>query len=528
MSFNPLQYYEFGKSRGVTYINNTFIGGVSSVITSAFDLSTKLSISESDIKNFTIVGDDIECYIGVNYNINNSGFKSELALTNLLTYYIDEGGYLLNVGDDAFFNQVNFSVFKADNLLSLGSRNFYNTNVAFHYYPNLLNIYGSVYHFYNISRPITLVIPKCLTIGNSVGSNSSFSATTVTKIYANPILQTINGGGLEGDLVGQNVNFVTDFTKPNAITDLAVNTVYATAIKLQWTEPTNLNGIDFYEIYVDGVLNTTTSNLNITILGLTNLQTYDFTVIAVDNFYNKSLVSNTVTQQINGLTNWYDDFLISYYKFENNALDSIGTNNGTPTNITYATGQVGNAAVFNGSSSKVTISDVDELSFTNGINDLPFSVSYAVKFNELTVTSKMWIFGKRTSGSLFEYQFSIYNGTCSFDIYDSVNSAYIRNNFSWTEFNTVDDFIVTHTYNGNGIGGMKTYKNGVLISATQQAIGTYSMMRNTTANLVLGARIDGANYLNGWIDEFTAWDKALSQVEVTEIYNIQNAGLELI
>ena len=40
----------------------------------------------------------------------------------------------------------------------------------------------------------------------------------------------------------------------------------------------------------------------------------------------------------------------------NNVPDTTGNYNGTASNVTYATGQFGNAAVFNGSSSKITTS----------------------------------------------------------------------------------------------------------------------------------------------------------------------------
>ena len=39
----------------------------------------------------------------------------------------------------------------------------------------------------------------------------------------------------------------------------------------------------------------------------------------------------------------------------NNVPDTTGNYNGTASNVTYATGQFGNAAEFNGSSSKITL-----------------------------------------------------------------------------------------------------------------------------------------------------------------------------
>ena len=57
---------------------------------------------------------------------------------------------------------------------------------------------------------------------------------------------------------------------------------------------------------------------------------------------------------------------IALYQLDGNANDTTTNYNGTATNVTYATGQFGNAAVFNGSSSKIStslaVNDVEALS----------------------------------------------------------------------------------------------------------------------------------------------------------------------
>ena len=49
------------------------------------------------------------------------------------------------------------------------------------------------------------------------------------------------------------------------------------------------------------------------------------------------------------------DNLVSYWKLDGNSNDSVGSNNGSDTNITYGTsyGKINQGALFNGTSSKI-------------------------------------------------------------------------------------------------------------------------------------------------------------------------------
>ena len=70
----------------------------------------------------------------------------------------------------------------------------------------------------------------------------------------------------------------------------------------------------------------------------------------------------------------------SYYKFDNSPADShSGTYNGTPTNIEYAFGRYGQAAVFNGSSSQINLPTGDLSLGTNNI-------SVSLWFNSANIT----------------------------------------------------------------------------------------------------------------------------------------------
>jgi hypothetical protein len=76
---------------------------------------------------------------------------------------------------------------------------------------------------------------------------------------------------------------------------------------------------------------------------------------------------------------------------------------------------------------------------------------------------------------------------------------------------------------------MKLYVDGVLINGTFTTVGTYVGMSNTTIPLTIGQLYQYTPItFGGNLDEVVIWNKELSQAEVTEIYNKQNSGLELI
>ena len=504
----------FFKGQTVIPPNNTFIGGVSATINTPALLAAKLgnylnsaAFSESAIYNFTIVGADIECYIGVY-------FTTQPIFDSNCTYFKHNDLYYIYIQYNSFINNNNFKYLEAKNAIKSSSSVFGGNNQ------------GSVKIAY---------LPNVIDYGNSVIDDGVFKYLgqplySLMTIYAHPSMATINSGGVEGDLAyaisrGCDVRYVTNFTAPNAVTDLAVDTVYATAIKLSWTEPSNINGIDFYEIYVDGVLDNTSKNLTGSAVGLTNLATYNFTVIAVDNFYNKSLVSNTVTQQINGSGNWYDSNLLAYYRFNSDLIDQINAYNGTGTAITYVAGKSGNAASFNGSTSKIVILDNPDFSFTSGGGvDKPFTISSYLKSN--STADQMFINKLKSRREFYVFYLS---EKIKVSLESSAgNSIYVETS-SAVNITTLKHLVITYDASKTK-EGLNIYINGVLQVVTRVSSGTYAGMPNGSDNLVIGQHGNETNILvwNGLIDGLGIFNKELSQAEITDIYNIQNAGNELI
>ena len=291
---------------------NTFIGGVSSTISTPALLATKLGISGSRISNFKVVGSDIQCRISGSYAIPGYSFYFISSPYAPASYYKDIDGLVTSVGYWAFYyggsngaltSDIEFknAITLAASVFSTGGKRILLKNA---------NTIGNAC-FYGSSTLEVIYIPNVTTIGADVGMQDgdyqrvflleglSFANL---KIYAHPSMATINAGGVEGDLAnaisrGATVRYVTNFTPPNPITTLASGTVTSTTIQLNFTPPTgSTNAIDYYEVWLNGVdsgKTLTASGQNVT--GLTTATSYDIELITVDIFYNKSVKSNKIT-----------------------------------------------------------------------------------------------------------------------------------------------------------------------------------------------------------------------------------------
>jgi hypothetical protein len=288
---------------------------------------------------------------------------------------------------------------------------------------------------------------------------------------------------------------------------------------LNFTTPSSTNAIEYYELYNNGVFvkNITASGQYLT--SLTPSTSYNVTLIAVDVFYNKSVVSNSLSFSTTNNSWDISTGLVSYYKLDSNSNDSYGSNNGTDNSISYVSGKIGNAASFNGSSSFISIADNDDLSFTNGTNDLPFSISMWVNFSSL---GDMWLLNKRLTGVNDEYQLIYYSGKFIINLFDGTFGGHFFKEYSFTP-TTGTYYHIVATYSGNGsVSGLKLYVNGVSVGTTSTS-GSYSRMRNGTAPVVLGKAgwFNGLNF-SGKIDETAIYNIELTQAEIDLLYNAGN------
>tara|TARA_R110002110_G_scaffold85053_1_gene220871 strand:+ start:406 stop:1182 length:777 start_codon:yes stop_codon:yes gene_type:complete len=224
--------------------------------------------------------------------------------------------------------------------------------------------------------------------------------------------------------------------------------------------------------------------------------------------------------------------IISQYKFEDNALDTVGLNNGTATDVAYVPGLINKAVDLTAATSRVEVPSAADLSFNNGTTDIPFSFTFCVKFHTAPSSTNKPVFLNKKStvdGSLAEYQIDHTNTEgFQFQITDPTFSNRLRVYKAFTP--TLNQWYhFTITYDGSEtLGGMKIYFDGVEQTVSTATSGTYTGMTAGSGDLVMGANAQNSGRtLDGEMDAVRIWNKELSQTEVTDIATAELAGTDI-
>ena len=171
---------------------NTFIGGIAETINTPALLATKIGVSASQIKNFKVVGNDIQFKINIIYQIPSNAFNGN---TNI-TYFNDSEGYVKSLGTRSFYNCTSLLDFTADSLESIADSAFYNCKSI------------TSYSF-----------PKVTAIDSqSIGALGTFRNNTSLLSFHAPLLTSITGTGrcFEG------ASKMTAFYAPNLAGSIAL------------------------------------------------------------------------------------------------------------------------------------------------------------------------------------------------------------------------------------------------------------------------------------------------------------------
>lgn len=188
---------------------------------------------------------------------------------------------------------------------------------------------------------------------------------------------------------------------------------------------------------------------------------------------------------------------------DGNSTDSVGSNNGTDTNITYsaANGKINNGAGFApASTSRIVIG--------TGLNATVTSSawSFSVWVKPADLTSTYAIMGCDTNSGVRQFLFCI-------------NSAglYFERTGTTVPLNTTTGLSsgwnhIVVTYDGTKITGY--------VNTTQNAQNNMVALPSSTNALNFGRReYPGSNYYwNGAMDEFAFWNKVLTTDEISELY----------
>jgi len=205
-------------------------------------------------------------------------------------------------------------------------------------------------------------------------------------------------------------------------------------------------------------------------------------------------------------------------------------NDGTQSGgVSWASTEKGTAASFDGVDDYFEVSDTDDLSFTSGGSDSPFSVSAWVYLN--SSDGQMFI-AKYESLSPWRGEWNLGSSGTKFYLQcvDGAPSTRIRRD-------TVDSLplsqwvLVTCVYDGTATdSSIALYVNGAAASSTALGQGgSYVSMDNTKAPFTIGTGVTGyatPYETDGLIQNVRVWDRALTATEVSRLYQDPWAGLE--
>lgn len=203
--------------------------------------------------------------------------------------------------------------------------------------------------------------------------------------------------------------------------------------------------------------------------------------------------------------------LVSRWSASDNALDTMGLNNGTPVNaVTYTNGKVGQAFNLGGIGIYIDAGSSEVFNFNGGTGD--FSIDAWIK---PTVAKTMSIITKATQFPYSGWSFYIYaDGKLGFGgagVWEVTSPAGTIPVGTWSH--------VAITKSG---GFYRLYKNGIEVASY-----SYGNLQTSVSHLRIGTSYNSADdlsFFNGAIDEVEVFNHALSGSEISAIFNSDNVG----
>jgi hypothetical protein len=186
------------------------------------------------------------------------------------------------------------------------------------------------------------------------------------------------------------------------------------------------------------------------------------------------------------------------------------------------------AYVFDGTDDYVSVPDNDRLSFTNGTDDVPFSVVCWVRVDGALLSGHGLV--SKMSGGSKEWKLQLGTGkVLNFAMFNS-SGDYIgmttNNKFIMGDDDIGIWYHVVGTYDGTqNKAGIRLFVDGIDCTGSQwsSSQNTYSGMSNTDSLLELGRRADSSHYLHGALDDVRIYRRALNATEIGAMFNATRA-----
>lgn len=188
---------------------------------------------------------------------------------------------------------------------------------------------------------------------------------------------------------------VPDTEAPSTPTNLAVTGSTSNSISLTWTASTDNINVIGYDIYVDGVLKTSSSTNSITVTGLNASTTYSFYIKAKDAAGNISGISNTATgtttENTGGGSNSNTSCGAENFESTPAASSSYTTNTWTNAGITWTATDSRTDQTINTKTITVRNGTLSSSTISGGISSL--TISTQLKFSGTDGSFKLFING---------------------------------------------------------------------------------------------------------------------------------------
>ena len=200
---------------------------------------------------------------------------------------------------------------------------------------------------------------------------------------------------------------------------------------------------------------------------------------------------------------------LSWWKMDEssgNATDQVGSLSAVSTSVTYGAGKLNNCAIYNGSAYH-TVSDASGIKPTS---DISFG---GWVYITSTSSYQMLLAKGENAGDTRSYELRCFGSTTQMEIQMKVAGNYVVAR-STTAIGTGTWAHVIYTRTGTT---HKIYINGTLETLASSTPQSGSIDYSTDA-LWFGQRNGGLRF-NGKLDEIGIWNVALTQSEVTELYN---------
>ena len=181
----------------------------------------------------------------------------------------------------------------------------------------------------------------------------------------------------------------------------------------------------------------------------------------------------------------------------------------------------GGAYDFDGVNDYISAEDSAMISFGNGFQDSPFSVSVLVRMDDAT---RFRIISK---GEFHEEWTLSTGGNDQFTFQVSDNGIYNRRFWNSPDgFATLFEGSWTHvvaTYDGQASSNShRMYVNGIDIAMNAGSAGNYVAMPATQSTLRVGKADE--NYANGMIDEVRIYNRELKQIDVDKLFTTTSSS----